>query len=345
MLPTLSRCRRASLVLLAALGICRAAHADGPLVAFDVEMVVECREVRPPGSAASTHKFIEAVFKVSPAMVDGGEAELTEISITLLDDKSPRRTLAVVDFLPKTELLSDIVDPIVVIDSVEGELGIDASAVYQAIPISASGKLATSSSVQYNKLPPMSLLLASGTTARGHGVFYKLRPSSQTTLEGQRAYSVIFRVPRDWKADWIFVECKARGRKSGFLREAEVDAGLAGYAVGLYLQGDAQAFQCASALARQQQAMLDKLCTACQASGNESAGSWLTSTFDRIGQVLRFTPELAASAVNAELACTVHATPRAQMHRQQLPAGIAEQLCALESAKARVEELSGSGGP
>jgi hypothetical protein len=64
-----------------------------------------------------------------------------------------------------------------------------------------------------NRLPPKHAVVVSGTSSEGRGVFFKLKRSSQTSLEGVHELSVAFAVPANWRAGEVQVSCSARGRR------------------------------------------------------------------------------------------------------------------------------------
>jgi len=98
-------------------------------------------------------------------------------------------------------------------------------------------------------VPPKQLFLASGTTNRGHGVFFKLKPSSQASLEGQKEFVCLFIVPKDWRGDYACIACRAKGYNRSLWTRVE-ECGTAEVCVGLYLRGDPEARQAAKQLAR-----------------------------------------------------------------------------------------------
>ncbi len=64
-----------------------------------------------------------------------------------------------------------------------------------------------------NRLPPKHVVVVSGTYAEGRGVFFKLKRTSQTSLEGVHELAVTFVAPRTWRAIALEIECNALGTR------------------------------------------------------------------------------------------------------------------------------------
>jgi hypothetical protein len=232
------------------------AQAGPPKVAFDVSYTVECRDATPPEFEESHpgRKIVEARFEVSSLIRSGRESDVDELMYVI---RSPQRRLRVFDFEPKTQMESDVAKAIEVVETDEDATSLNGGLSAQISPgggvhvaPSAGASKATKNSLQqkYSKLPPKQLLVASGTTLREYGVFFKLKPSTQASLEGQRELVCLFVVPSDWRADYAYVDCIARVRNRSPWTKSP-DVGSRRVLVGLYLQGDAEARGAAERLA------------------------------------------------------------------------------------------------
>ena len=233
-----------------------AAHAGPPKVGFDVSYSVECRDVTPDGFAEAnpTSKIIEARFHVSALVRRGKEADIKEMMYVVL---SPEKRLRVVDFEPKTQMRSEFIDPVQVVETGEDSSSIDGSLSVQISPLAgvrvspSAGASKTSKNnrqEEYSKLAPRQLVVASGTMNRGHGVFFKLKPFSQVSLQGRKELVCRFVVPKDWRADYVYVDCAAEPRSRSPWMSSE-HVGARRVLVGLYLQGDGEAREAAERLA------------------------------------------------------------------------------------------------
>ena len=233
-----------------------AAHAGPPKVGFDVSYSVECRDVTPQDFAEANpnSKIIEARFQVSALVRRGKEQDIKELMYVVL---SPEKRLRVVDFEPKTQMESEFTDPVQVVETGEDASSVDGSLSVQLSPLAgvhvspsagASKKSKNNRQEKYSKLAPRQLLVASGTIHRGHGVFFKLRPFSQVSLQGRKEFVCRFVVPKDWRADYVYIDCAAepRGRSPWTTSE---DVGARRALVGLYAQGDGEAREAAERLA------------------------------------------------------------------------------------------------
>ena len=161
-----------------------ASKAEVPVVVFDVPLITECRDVTPQGfREAYRREIIEAVFKVSPQLLEGEEKDLKRLHYEI----STEQQMPVVSYLPNAEVTTDVVNGTIAIQnsSHHGEV----SFRYLILPTTGDGNLTgdlESSHAQFGLLAPKQLLIAAGTIERGCGVYFELRQSSQDTLQKQR---------------------------------------------------------------------------------------------------------------------------------------------------------------
>lgn len=203
------------------------AHAgELPEVHFDLPSQILAREVL-PHEVQSPGRLVEIVTPVSVRVLRGGVHKVQEVTIEIDTGcgTSSMAPLVVADFAPQTTLASDVADPIQVTTTNESSTFFDASlggqsplplgdVIAQVTPsVSAGKKGRTAETITKAKLAPKRPLVVSGTLNEGRGAFFQLRPSSQTTLEGQHQLSVILRVPDDWQQGELQVRCWARGER------------------------------------------------------------------------------------------------------------------------------------
>jgi hypothetical protein len=79
----------------------------------------------------------------------------------------------------------------------------------------------------------------SGTSSAGRGVFFKLKRSSQTSLEGVHDLAVTFIAPVDWQSGKLLVGCSARGSRKVFWLDKPATLGRAASEVELSVAGNA----------------------------------------------------------------------------------------------------------
>jgi hypothetical protein len=218
---------------------------------------------------AYQREIIEAVFKVSPQLMAGEEANLKKLHYEI----STEQQMPVVSYLPNAEVATDVVNGTIAIQnsSRHGKV----SFRYLILPTTGDGNLTgdlESSHAQFGLLAPKQLLIAAGTIERGCGVYFQLRQSSQDTLQKQREFACLFDVPAAWRADAVTVRCTAKGIKRGLgsLLDSDADCGSGLLCVGLYKRDDGQAREYADLLAKKQQVYLNKLAE--QAKKPRSAG-------------------------------------------------------------------------
>ena len=228
----------------------------GQSVQFDAINLVECRDVTPDDFAHANPNelLVEAIFSISAFSNDESFSN-TDLIYQIY---SPQRSVRVFDYLPTTSVATDYAGNISLNELKEKNrgLGINASGIVgEVVNLSANTNFSNKNSTtkSYQKLPPMQLLSSSGTMERGSGVYFKLKPSSQTTLEGSKDFAVKFRVPRAWRADAIQLHCRARYRAKG--QKSFRRVGTADYLVALYLAGNTSGKKLATQLVQQEDSL------------------------------------------------------------------------------------------
>lgn len=246
--------RAATLAALFCLGSSSVLAAPAPCVHFDVPDTVKCRPYEQGGfREADDDLLVVANFSISTLVRVGHEEEKLQLLFVL---ESPERTMRVVDYSPKTELFSTVTGEIEYQRQSEhsSEAGLNAS--FQVPPaLNGDAKLSsqsrTNENLKYHQMPPLQLLAASGTIARGSAVYFKLKPSPRTSLEGVRDFQVVFQVPRSWRADYLRLRCVAYEQGShDHGRDGDPICGSSDFLVPLYLAGDDAARSAAEELAR-----------------------------------------------------------------------------------------------
>ncbi len=233
--------------------------AEPPQVSFDVGPVIACRTV-PSAEAAMAEpdeKIIEAKFRVSTLITAGDANDVDELLIVIA---SPEGRLRVVDFRPKTRMVSDVEGPIETLQtedvsrSIDAHLGGVASAGQGIVDLqlkpSFGGGTTKSNSMKetLKRRAPKSLKVAAGTVHGRTGVFFKLKPDTQSTLEGAKDYCCRFAVPQDWRTDRAVISCFARTESKQYFVTRTHLCGSAEFPVGLYLEGDVEARQQAGSI-------------------------------------------------------------------------------------------------
>lgn len=205
-------------------------------VQFDVARTVECRDVTPPERLVQypMQRLIEVSLPVSVRFHEVSRDEVDEIDIEV---SGALAGLRVLDFAPATQLASEITREIETTNttkktrSLDGTLGgalpiPGADAAARITPSITAGLSGCETAVEkINRLPPKHVVVVSGTTAEGRGVFFKLKRTSQTSLEGVHELAVTFVAPRSWPAIAIRVECKALGERKTLWMKQEATLG------------------------------------------------------------------------------------------------------------------------
>jgi hypothetical protein len=232
------------------------AQGEAPRVHFDMPDALACRDVTPEGFAKlhPGQKLVEAKFEISTLLVAGAPRDLTECFVRI---DSLQRTLLVADYLPKTLHESPLAGPVSVqnTDETSGSIGINLAGKYEVL--TTAGATAgvgqkNVSCVKYELLPPRQTVAASGTLLRGRAAFFKLLVSPRHPLEGSRELALVFRVPADWRADYVRVRCQAEGVERGLVSslDSRISAGQREFLVALYQAGDEEARRAAEAFSQ-----------------------------------------------------------------------------------------------
>ncbi|HEX4150172.1 MAG TPA: hypothetical protein VHY20_14340, partial [Pirellulales bacterium] len=253
--------------------------ATMPRVGFDAAGAVECRDVttREFSAVNPGEKVIEARFRISILFEEGKQEHLEDVMLVI---ESPEKRLRVTDFSPKTELGTDVSGPIEATEVAErtntagGTIGAAGMAHYGVANASLSDTKHQKNNRTYKQLPAKYLLLASGTTLGEHGVFFKIKASPQTSLEGAKEFTCWFVVPKSWRGDWCLLSCKARAYRKNYLVSKLEMCGQADVVVGLYLAGDEQGKALARRLDRMQ--MVPQYSPQLAAAQAQLAGSQLS---------------------------------------------------------------------
>lgn len=248
---------------LRALGLAALGFATGSLTSmsplraaeifFDLPESIECRDVTPPGfSAAGYLKVIEGKLRISAHVVEGAESEIVDF---IYEINSPDKPLRFQDYLPNTTLESAVAnDQIEVKDATEkaSAASADVHVVYKILALGGTLSKSTKDSEAncYRQIAPKELVVASGTTDREHGVFFRLRPSRAASLEGAKEFSFLATVPKEWRGDVCTISCRARVKKDSFWSESVLPSGDRQEEIGLYLSGDSEAASLAEELRR-----------------------------------------------------------------------------------------------
>lgn len=236
--------------------------ASSPQVAFDMPPMAACRDVTTPEFTADfpNEKLIEARFEIS-ALIRGEEENLLQFFYRM---ESQRQSMRVADFLPKTTLASNYAGNISIEnkDEKSNHLGVAFTAPLDwPLKATSSGDIGSKQlhGIRYELVPPMEAIAASGTLQRGFGVYFKLRPSRSTSLEGAKEFVVVFRVPRSWRGDLVHVDCRAMGLQRGVITplDERVVAGHERFVIALFTAGDLAAQRAAEEFVRAENRLLE----------------------------------------------------------------------------------------
>lgn len=190
-----------------------------PEIGFDVPKSLVCRDVTTEAFLAERpgERLIRVEAPISLLLYHGEPGKVEDLIVEIAGGAAGLR---VHDYAPRTELASELAKPIEVKEtratdnSVGASLGGHLTGDVALTPTISAGTATKASTTEVrSKLPPKQAVIVSGTTSGRTGVYYKLRRSSQSTLEGERTFEVTFAAPEGWDGGTIEVRCVARGEK------------------------------------------------------------------------------------------------------------------------------------
>ncbi|MCA9229143.1 MAG: hypothetical protein KDA57_00715 [Planctomycetales bacterium] len=242
-------------------------HAEKPSVTFDFANTAECRELTSGEliEAYPGEKIVELKLRVSVHLDAGQIEDLEEVRIEAGDCD---RRMRVHSFEPSTQLESLLSDDILWSKTVETGNSLGASlggeapvllgdVVAHVTPTINGGKTSREIVTETQKrVAPKHVVVTSGTIDQGHGVFFKLRRSPQTSLEGVHELTIRFIVSESWRGDSIRVCCQALGQEEFLWLQQQATWAHKCAPVAVYLAGDLEARRAAISFSRRRTAGL-----------------------------------------------------------------------------------------
>lgn len=221
-----------------------------PAVEFDFAPLAAYREVEAESvDNGFQTKLVEVVLPISVRFRGVRVEDVHEIDVEI---DASEAGLSVYSFSPTTQLHSDVVQAIHTTTTSQSARSFDATLggelpvpvgdlVAHVTPsISAGVGSGEVNTEKLSRLPPKEAIVVSGTSSQGQGVFFKLKRSSQTSLEGVHELSVSFVVPEDWRGGEVRVACTARGQRKVLWIDQPTTFNHASTRVQLYRAGDAE---------------------------------------------------------------------------------------------------------
>ena len=234
----------------------QATVVDQP-VKFDVPIVVAADVVT--AEVAEHHGLAERLMQVViPVSSEIHPQSKHNVETFRFDVFWGHTAYTVKDYFPKTQTFSPIQGEIATetVHETKSDFGLNLNADLDSLVSGeATAEAGTSDLVKkkFKQLPDQSILVASGTSHRGTGVFFRFHRSSQTSLEGGRDLTIQFQVPQDWRAGVLRVNCFTVGTTSMFGGWENPYEMSRTFVVPVYRRGDQQAKAAAVKLAEAEQ--------------------------------------------------------------------------------------------
>jgi hypothetical protein len=231
-----------------------------PNVEFDFARAIACVDVTRMSSVGdyANLRLVQLTLPVSVRFHGLTMDDVEEIDIEI---NGAAHGLRVYDFAPSTQLASDVARPIETTTttkrarSLEGTLGGALPVPYAEVVAHVSPSINAGISgsevatEKMNRLPPKRAVVVSGTSSEGRGVFFKLKQSSQTSLEGVHGLSVTFVVPAGWRGGEVQIACSARGQRRVLWIKQAATVGEETGTVRLHLTGTTPVYHVAKPVA------------------------------------------------------------------------------------------------
>lgn len=122
--------------------------------------------------------------------------------------------VTIADYTPRTELSSEVAGTVDVHQTEESSkhLGFSIDAAQgHALRGNLGGDAGSkdTQTLKYQKLAPLQVALASGTTHRGRGAYFKFRATTQQVIEGDKRITLTLCVPDGWRGGQLDVHISA----------------------------------------------------------------------------------------------------------------------------------------
>jgi hypothetical protein len=237
-------------------------QAAEPELTFDFGRTLACRDVTSDefSKAFPDERVVECTLRLSVHLTAGAMDAVGAVRVEITDCDA---RLRVHDFSPRTRLESEFSKDIETTKTVESSHSLSAS-LGGEIPAPVGGVLAHVTPTigggmggkeiiteKQTRVAPRLTVVASGTMNEEHGVFFTLRPSAQSSLEGVHELTVQFIVPLAWRGDAVRISCQATGEQKVLWMKQQKVFGEKSMPVALYVAGDSGARRAADRFARQ----------------------------------------------------------------------------------------------
>lgn len=230
--------------------------ADTP-VTFDVPAIISASTdaVDASNTKPAAEKSIQIVVPVSTEIAVGAKEQIEAFRFDVYWNRSG---FLVTDYEPRSETFSDISGEVLIETSEEENAagGVHLQGGFKtAVTGNASVDVGTRESTRkkYSRRAQQEILIASGTSHRGTGAFFRFHRSSQELIEGGRELKIKFEVPAAWRAGVLRVDCYATGSREVFRNWSEPYKHARTFVVPVFLADDVQAKAAATEFAQAEQ--------------------------------------------------------------------------------------------
>jgi hypothetical protein len=224
------------------------ARAADLKVDFDFARQIAYKDITPADRAKQypDERIISVKLPISVRFIGFADGEIENLDIQVDASASGLR---VDSFCPTTVLASDAMTIETTTStknsrSLGGSLGgaipVPVGAIVAQITptLKADATKSDENTEKIRRLPPKQAIVVSGTFAEGQGVFFKFKPSTQTSFEGVKELEIKFIAPPSWKGGSLCVSCVARGHHTVMWVDQPTTFGRTTEVVTLYPEGN-----------------------------------------------------------------------------------------------------------
>ena len=166
-------------------------------------------------SEVAAGQFVTVELKLS-SLID--VAHQLKVDQWIVRCRPRDQRLHLVDYTPRTETASQLSTPIQIKSTSESNdaFGASVDGGYGRMVTGHIGVDSIDKQVetrQYDRLAPHEVVVAAGTTDRGRGVYFKLRSTELQVLEGEKCFSLTWKVPEAWRGCLLDVSVEAQVEK------------------------------------------------------------------------------------------------------------------------------------
>ncbi len=182
-------------------------------VSFDLTPAVMAKPL-PTGAlpVMPGYEAVEVKLSISTLVNPSSHEPVTQLLYRIT---SHRGAASVLDYQPRTTMISPLDGPVevTVSDEQTRQSGLNVTGLYPPAitkaDLGAEMSQKNQQSAKFRRQANQASVVTSGTVERGAGVYFKLRPAYDRTLEGDKLFTLVLQLPINWQATILDVNMEA----------------------------------------------------------------------------------------------------------------------------------------